>query len=257
LPSGFRGERLRFTTNDTREREQCLDEVPMSRRLRSLASPLLCFVLVAPACGGSTASATHANEHQTSAGGPSTIASASPSEAHATPLAIFPLRLRLSAPDAGEHFAELHTDGTIAVDGRPIGRIDGTRVLDAQGEVALELSSDGHISAPGQGPGPELTDDGALVAPDSRIVVTADGTIEERMARGRIRIAPYRFESLPEGSLRTAVVFVSYVAIASDEPAAPPTTSAVDLASSAAPSASPDAGASSLDAGRASGRRHH
>jgi hypothetical protein len=185
------------------------------------------------------------------------MASAAPSETPAAPLAIFPLRLRLSAPDASEHFAELQSDGTIAVDGRPIGRIDGTRVLDAQGEVALEVRSDGHIAAPEQGPGPELTDDGALVAPDSRIVVNADGTIEERMARGRIRIAPYRFESLPPGSLRTAVVFVSYVAIASVEPAPPPSTSAVGLASSAAPSASPDAGASSFDAGRAAGRRHH
>lgn len=187
------------------------------------------------ACGGPSNNNTSTSELATSSGGDhAQTASSSPSAAPASstgPLVIAPMRIRPVQGDASQHVIELRADGTLAADDHVLARIDGNRVLDANGTVVLEVTPDGHLSSPGHGEGAELTADGALVAPDGRLVVNADGTIEERRNDGTVNRAPFRFESVPANARRTAIVVVAILsmAVASAEQAQ------AEMAASAAP----------------------
>jgi hypothetical protein len=188
---------------------------------------------LATSTGGETAQNTPAASSSSSSSPPPATASAA-----GAPLVIVPMRIRpvqQQASGAPEHLIELRADGTLAADDHVLARIDGNRVMDAEGNVVLEVTPDGHLSAPGHGTGAELTADGALVAPDGRLVVNADGTIEEHRNDGAVNRAPFRFESVPANARRTAVVVVAILSMA--------VASAEQAQAAASASAAPEASA--------------
>lgn len=219
---------------------------------RSVFIALSLVTAFAAGCGGGGATTTTTTETQTSSGA---SASPAPATAPGAPLAITPLTIRGTAENMAGHAIVLRADGTIAADEHVLGRIDGTRVLNPEGTVVFEVMPNGHLAAPGHGEGPELTADGALVAPDGRIVVNADGTIEERRPNGEVRPAPFRFETMPPDARRTAVVVVALITMVSGEPQAGPAHEVSVGPAAEAPSSAPPPASSAPPAGRR--RRAH
>lgn len=204
---------------------------------------VLSLALATAACGGAT---PHTDE-TASSGQPTASASPSPEDL-ARPFAIAPLHLR-SLPNAARAIdIELHTDGTVTVNGELAGRLEGARVLGADGAELFAVGAGGVLSAHGQQGRARMLANGDIepiedAEHQSRIEIAADGTPQERHADGRVEQLPARFEGLTPETRRSAMA-ITMMMIASS-PQASSAAPSVEVAASVAPSAAPASAAPS------------
>lgn len=155
------------------------------------------FALLTIACGASMSPA----RAETAAGSVDDLS---------RPFVIAPLHLRSPAGATQPIDVALDSDGSVTADGVRIGRIDGSRLLSAEGAEIFSVGRDGFLATNGRPGHARMLADGDIdpredAAFMSRISIDADGTPMALHPDGRVDRMPARFDGLAPAMRRTAV----------------------------------------------------
>jgi hypothetical protein len=136
-------------------------------------------------------------------------APSAPPVAPGAPLTPASMQLTQRGHERPVPLVELKPDGSvIGPSGEPLGKIQGNKILDEKGKVALEIGTDGAIT------GPELTrklkfnSDGDATDEKGAIRIGSDGVVVTMDPNGELSRTPLKFENYNAADRRTGVVLL-------------------------------------------------